>query len=481
MPYVVLLSRLTTEPIELTNLFNAEFIKVFAYSIVQSLLTSFLVLFLGFVAALGLASIQKELVRVWFCFFLMLPGLLPTLFSIISGLQLVELFGSFPYGFWGVVILHVLFNMGLVAVAIERLIQFNFSGAIELATVEGAQRLRLLSVVVRGLYSELAMLGLMIFIISFSSFSVPLVVGAQSGMTIEVLIYQSFASRGDLTSAVFLSLIQLAFIGVLALFVARESIANFTGKRNIKALASRSSLYVFSAITALFLLINVKGFYLGLSPFFKMATQDPQFIENFIAQAAGTAMQCLLVALFTLFVFVGLIFIIQDEVIHKILIGYVAPSVVLIGVAFYLLVNTQAQSTEVVLLVIAISFVFSILPTLYRLRGASLYKSLQGQVQTARVMGATRLQIGLEILLPQMGRDIFFLSGLAAFWACGDFALSSIITGRELTLGLVLKNILGGYRIELATVYAVVALSVGLLVFLICEVSGRVFDSKFNS
>ncbi|MEQ1666004.1 MAG: hypothetical protein ABL927_11575, partial [Bdellovibrionales bacterium] len=87
-------------------------------------------------------------------------------------------------------------------------------------------------------------------------------------------------------------------------------------------------------------------------------------------------------------------------------------------------------------------------------------------------------QIFLKISLPLIWRDLLFISGLAGFWASGDFALSKLILGKDLTLAMAAHTLLNGYHLEAATFITVCTLFIGLFIFLISEVLGHVCYSK---
>jgi thiamine transport system permease protein len=69
-------------------------------------------------------------------------------------------------------------------------------------------------------------------------------------------------------------------------------------------------------------------------------------------------------------------------------------------------------------------------------------------------------------------------AGLASLWAVGDFALSSMASSNEFTLGLLIKTLMGHYRIDAAQVLALPLLIVGLICFLIFAGVGRVLSRK---
>lgn len=456
--------------------------RVFIASVLQALLSSVGSLLLGLFGALGLLSLRpqsrkKKIIELM----LMMPGLLPTLFVVVACLNFISMIGPFPFGIWGVVIVHVCINMGLVAVAISRLLESQLGGMIELATIEGASRFQILRVIVREFQNDFFSLGFVVFALSFTSFSVPLIVGAHYGETVDVFIYRVVMGSGDLKLALILTFIQMIVLAVFSLFIKQTEASRVDTARNCSAISSPVFLFIVIAAIALLLIGSLSGLGEGLSQLQEMLGHNPEILQNLLVQIYGTAIECVGVFFICILFFIALILLYPNQWLHRFLLGYVSPSVVVVGLSFYFLFNLQEVSKIFTLLCLAIAFSFTIIPTLYRLRVASLFSALSGQVKVAQVLGARPLQISQEILWPQMRRDIFFISGIGAFWASGDFALSSMIAGRELTLGIAAKSLLGGYRLELATLLTWVTLLIGGFIFIMLEAISRVFDKKSNS
>ena len=102
---------------------------------------------------------------------------------------------------------------------------------------------------------------------------------------------------------------------------------------------------------------------------------------------------------------------------------------------------------------------------LFRFQIMEQVSSLKEQVVQAQLMGATRGHIFKKITFPQLQGTLFFLSGLAAFWGIGEFALTGMILGKNDTLATTIQGLLNSYRLEDATVLVVYLLGIGLLVF----------------
>ena len=64
---------------------------------------------------------------------------------------------------------------------------------------------------------------------------------------------------------------------------------------------------------------------------------------------------------------------------------------------------------------------------------------------------------------------ICFLSGLGALWACGDFALSGMLLGDDMTLALQMKSLFTNYRLEQALVLLIPLVILSVIIFLIFQ------------
>jgi thiamine transport system permease protein len=128
--------------------------------------------------------------------------------------------------------------------------------------------------------------------------------------------------------------------------------------------------------------------------------------------------------------------------------GYLAPSAAVTGFGLLLI---PIEGVELVKLVVALTLISY--PLLYRWIVHAALAEVQGQVITARTMGASWSQILFEIVWPQLAPALLRASGLAAVWACGDFALSGILlNGGSGTLPLLISDLISNYRIEVAAV-----------------------------
>ncbi len=451
--------------------FLNEFSSVFAFSLAQSLLSASIAILVGFLGAFGIVGFRQGMQRRLGEVILLLPGLLPALFVILATLNIVGSLTTFPFGIYGVVIAHVLANFGIIAVVLARALETKLGGVIEIATIEGASKWRIIWQCVRGLKGEATGLFFFLFVVCFTSFSIPLVLGARTGATIEVLIYREFIQHAAIKRALLLAGFEAALVFMFSLVLSVGYSQNERQPRFLRRVFLPQALFATLFISVVVIAGSLHGLSVGLKQLLAADVLKEQIFLRFM----GTIFEAFAVSLLTGMFFVGVFLLSSHKIVDRILAGYVAPSLVFTGFAIYLLIPVETLSIPERLVVISVGFAVLILPSLYRLRGRSMVKSLEGQMDIARIEGAGAWLIFRQVVWPQRARELMWVCGLAAVWASGDFAFATLIAGRDITLALTAQSLMGGYRMELATVVTWLSLLTGGFVFFICYLLGRIF------
>ena len=125
-------------------------------------------------------------------------------------------------------------------------------------------------------------------------------------------------------------------------------------------------------------------------------------------------------------------------------------------------------------------FKFAFLPALYRLMGESVLRRLTNQINLADLMGAGKTMSFVRIIWPQCAGVFFLLAGVAAFWACGDFAYSSIVAGGESHLALLIQDLFASYRFDLAVALTWLLILSAILCFALFAGLAFVFEKNKN-
>ena len=109
--------------------------------------------------------------------------------------------------------------------------------------------------------------------------------------------------------------------------------------------------------------------------------------------------------------------------------------------------------------IIGVTLVF--FPWLYRGSVDGAWSGLQSQVDVALTLGATRSRLFHEVTWPQMRGAAAAAGALAAFWAAGEYALTSLLLGGDSTLVGVVDRLIGSYRMDLAVLAVALMVMVG--------------------
>ncbi|MEQ1875968.1 MAG: hypothetical protein ABL958_04935 [Bdellovibrionia bacterium] len=426
-----------------------ELFAALGFTLKQATLSAFFSVAFGFAGALGLLrsrALRRPLEILFF-----LPNLLPTLFVLAACLKF---FSPFPFGLAGIVLVHVVLNTGLAAVSIARILESRVGGWAELALVEGASRWRFFRAAFPSLGSDLGAVFLFIFAICFASLTVPLVAGRFDGYTTEVLIYEKVRVGGQWDQALGLSMVQTAIIFALTLALSRNTLALNPVSRNLSLLATGWG----STLPVIFSLIVIVGMFEGVA---RGIAQLTPLQEALMSAWHGTWIVGLGVGLSTFALSSAIVFASPHHAFQKFLSGYVAPSSVLTGFGILLF---GIPLSDLGLMILGITLVQ--LPLFFRLYLNGPLEGVAPQAAVARTLGAKWSLIFRKITLPQLAGPIGFTAGLSAFWACGEFALSSLLTTQSTTLALFAKGLLASYRLEAATAVLWILMFTGTVLWL---------------
>jgi thiamine transport system permease protein len=84
-------------------------------------------------------------------------------------------------------------------------------------------------------------------------------------------------------------------------------------------------------------------------------------------------------------------------------------------------------------------------------------------------------------LIPQLSKELGLIGALAALWASGDFALSSLVAYQDLTVAMLVDELMSSYRLELATWLMAPMLLAGFGCGALFLGAGYVTSRKFSS
>lgn len=448
-------------------------------TLLQAAGSSFFTVVFGLWAGMGLLWARSRVSRFWFRFLellFVLPSLLPSLFVLISCLTVID---PFPFGRMGVILVHTLMNVGFVGFLFQEHFETKLAAISELALIEGASVGRFFRFGVLGsLQSEILSIFLFLFSLYLGSFSIPLMVGGQSGTTLEVYIYEKLVIEKDWSTAVTFSLIQVILLLTVLAFLPKKATKSFSGRHRVRLelLESWGGLCfpLFSSLLILLppLLSFKKGFHqLGSLGFNGGELIEPLKNTLFLSLGGGLTFAAL-----------SFLFILTMEFpwCRRFLSVYQGPPAVIVGILFFGLSAWLGPWFKLpVELQLILGFIFIYYPALFRMGLGAHLKNWGQLIEVSQVLGATPWKTTKEIVWPLAIRPIAFISGVGSMWVCGDFALSSMLTSQDFHLGLWAKSLAGSYRLDAAGLLLFCLYLISFLIFLMWRKLGDVLSRKY--
>ncbi|MCB0414986.1 MAG: hypothetical protein KDD50_11670 [Bdellovibrionales bacterium] len=427
---------------------------------------------LGVLGSLGLLSKMGKPSLKIHSFVYLLPNLMPHLLIVIAAINAIEIFTEFPYGFVGIFIIETMMLSGVVSLSFFNSIKDKMGDILILPIIEGASFSQVFFKGVLGyLKRDLLQLFLFVFSITFTSFSVPFLVG-KNLLTLEVLIYELIRVKNEWTHALLLTGVEILFLLLLGLLLKKPKAEHRPSNKYLSSMGKKYGLWP----SWMLLLFLVLGLFRNFGSGIKKLLEDRLFLAYLLDGLRGSFLIGFSTGVLTLFFLAVLLFIQPGRFLKKLLQGYVAPSSILTGFAL-LLVPRMWLLVDWVKISLGLSLIS--VPILYRLYFATHFDSLFDQVQVARTLGASKSQVFWKITGPQFLNSFGFMAGLASFWAVGDFALSGVIATRDFTLALIIKNLIATYRLDMATVVVWVLLLCGALCLFVFKGLSYVFSKKY--
>lgn len=421
----------------------------------------------GFIAVSLLSRPSESVLRKILERALLAPTLLPTLFSLVICLSIIE---PFPFGVIGIAVVHAFINMGLVGVSLTREIERDLAGMTQLAWIEGASRWQLCKALWRLLLQKCQTAFFFVFAICFSSFTVPLMVGGGRGTTLEVLIYEKIRIEANLNAAMSLSLLQ----SLLVLLLSFLFLANAQGRFNShppQRVRLLGISWTFWFVSVIAMLVSVEILAEGIQGW-QSVQNIPGLWEMILSLTAPSILAMCWVLVGATVLFLWQLSLYGQSRLQRLITGVVHLSPALVGFSFLLLWGDAS--------IISWSFALTLLfySSLWRLFAYDQFLTLQGQWEIAELLGASRFQVLKSIILPQMLSAWQQMMGVLAVWTLGEFAISKLVLGREATLGILAGNLMSSYRIQASVFVVFWILGLGFGIYLLFLVGAYVSRTK---
>ncbi|SLN10003.1 Sulfate transport system permease protein CysW [Aquimixticola soesokkakensis] len=383
------------------------------------------------------------------------------------------------YGFHGVILAHVFFNLPLAV----RLILHGWLAI-------PAERFRLaagLGFTPRDIFAHLERPMLrevlpgafvVIFVICTTSFAVALALGGgPKATTVELAIYQAFRFDFDLAKAALLSGVQVAICVIAALVALRVQVPQIGGgglDRTVQRFGKTSTLTgaldtFWIAFAALFLLTP-------LAVLIARGAPELFSLPASVWQAAGRSVMVALAST-AVTMAIGLsvaLACLRAGWIEALGLVVIAASPLVMGTGLFIVIFPFAKPSDFALPVTALvnatlSLPFVLRAILPELRGIEArFGPLADQLG---LTGWARVRM---VLLPRLKRPLGFAAGLSAALSMGDLGVITLFADpKAATLPLQLYQLMGAYRMDQAMGAALVLLALSLGLFYGFDRGGR--------
>jgi len=385
------------------------------------------------------------------------------------------------YGFHGVVLAHVFFNMPLVTrlllqgwqtIPAER---FRLCAQLRLTprAIFRAVEMPMLAQVVPGALA-------LVFVICLTSFAVALTLGGgPRATTIELAIYQAFRFDFDLGRAALLSVVQLLLAGGIALaalrFVPSISIGGgldrlmprWDGRGKIQRIMDVAAIL----IAAAFLMVPLAAVILrGIAGLPEM----PASVYHAAGNSIGVALASIVVLLALALPMAGWIAGRNGGDVEAVGLLGLSASPLMIGTGWFIVINPFVDPFDFALVVTMLVNAMMALPFALRILVPPMRDAVRQYGRLSAMLGITGWRLWRVLLLARLRRQIGFAAGLTGALSMGDLGVIALFADPDrVTLPLQMVRLMGAYQMDAAAGAALLLLALSLGIFWICDKGGR--------
>ncbi len=385
------------------------------------------------------------------------------------------------YGFHGVVLAHVFFNLplatrlvlqGWLSIPAER---FRLAASLGFGPGDIARTLErpMLRSVLPGAF-------LVIFLLCLTSFAVALTLGGgPRATTVELAIYQAFRFDFDLGKAALLALLQVLVAGSAALFALRIALPSDQGsgldrvvlRWDTRGLGLRLQDGALIALAALFLLLPL-GMILADGVPTLLHLPGSVYIAAFRSIAVALVSTALALAL--ALPIAALVVARGSRLVEALGTLTIAASPLVIGTGLFIMLFPFMNPSVLALPVTALVNAVMTLPFALRVLVPAITRIEAdfGRLADGLGMrGVTRLR---HLWLPRLRRPMGFAAGLSAALSMGDLGVIAMFASPDVaTLPLQVYRLRDAYRMDDAAGAALLLLALSLFMFWLFDRGGR--------
>lgn len=375
------------------------------------------------------------------------------------------------YGFHGVVLAHVFFNMPLVTRFILQGWLTVPSERFRLAASLNAPVARLIEWPM--LRSVLPSAFLVVFLICLTSFAVALTLGGgPKATTVELAIYQALRFDFDLGRAALLALVQFGICAIAAIISWGITSPETSGVGFDRAVQrwdggiKRDTLAI--GLAALFLLLPLGMVVLrGATGLLSLQPDIWRAALRSLVVAVSSSALCTVMAL-ALALRAGRLVAVSGVL-------PLAASSLVVGTGLFLIVYPFTSPAKLALPLTMLVNAVLALPFVLRSIAPAVAKIENDFGRLAASLGLSQVTWLWRIVLPRLRGPIGFGAGLAAALSMGDLGVIALFAGdAQETLPLAMYRLMGAYKMEAASAAALLLLTLSFALFWICDRGGRV-------
>lgn len=375
------------------------------------------------------------------------------------------------YGFHGVILAHVFFNLplatrlilqGWLAIPAER---FRLAAMLN-APVWRLLEWPMLRQVVPGAF-------LVIFLICLTSFAVALTLGGgPRATTVELAIYQAIKFDFDLGKAALLSCLQFALCTAGALVAWQVTAVDGFGAGFDRVVqrwdGSRAVDFLWIGLASAFLIV----------PLSMVVINGVPGLFDLPRSVLDSALRSVVVAIVSAILTVAMALALAmrgGRLMAVIGVLPLAASSLVVGTGLFLIVFPFVRPAELALPVTALVNATLALPFALRSLSPAVAAAIADYGRLSAHLGITgwaRLRL---VILPRVRRPLGFALGLAAALSMGDLGVITLFADDSgTTLPLAMYRLMGSYQLEAAAGAGLLLVALSLLLFWICDRGGRV-------
>lgn len=399
-----------------------------------------------------------------------------------SGLVTLGLPPVSIYGFHGVVLAHVFFNLPLAVRMILQGWQAIPAERFRLGASLGFAPSDILRHLERPMLREvLPGAALVIFTLCLSSFAVALTLGGgPRATTVELAIYQALRFDFDLGRAATLSATQFGLCAVAVLLSLRFTQTAGFGAGLDRAAAKWGGLKPSHGLQDA-IAIGLASLFLVLPLAMLAARGGPALLDLPTAVWPALARSLMVAGICTVLTMIAAI-LLAAAIVHGRfaraleLTGMLplAASGLVLGTGLFLIVHPMIAVERLTLPVTALVNATLALPFALRIILPVLRKTEADFGRLATSLDLTRAARWRWLVLPRLRAPLGFASGLVAALSIGDLGVVALFAGDGgVTLPLLVQRLMGAYRMDAAAGVALVLVSVSFAVFWLFDWGGR--------